>query len=164
MSLFGTIMSKIFHHPAANAQGSGQPATTPGAQQSQYAPSQNAQQGGPGVAGQASGAQGTQAPNAAGTAASGQGRAGATQPVDVEAVLNDMARNQSEKLNWRTSIVDLLKLLGLDSSLAARKSLAQELHYSGDMNDSAAMNMWLHRQVMTKLAQNGGKVPADLRD
>ena len=164
MSLFGTIMSKIFHHPAANAQGSGQPATASGAQQGQYAPSQNAQQGGASGSGQASGAQATRAPNAGGPTASAQGAVGAGQPVDVEAVLNDMARNHSEKLNWRTSIVDLMKLLGLDSSLAARKSLAQELHYSGDMNDSAAMNMWLHRQVMTKLAQNGGKVPADLRD
>ena len=86
------------------------------------------------------------------------------EPVDVEAVLNDMAAKKSEKLNWRTSIVDLLKLLGMDSSLSARKQLAQELDYSGDMGDSAAMNMWLHKQVMKKLAENGGKVPADLRD
>jgi hypothetical protein len=84
--------------------------------------------------------------------------------VDVEQMLNGMAQNAGEKLNWRTSIVDLMKLLGLDSSLAARKELAQELHYSGDMNDSAAMNIWLHRQVMNKVAANGGKVPADLKD
>ena len=86
------------------------------------------------------------------------------QQVDVEAILNDMAQKNSQKLNWRTSIVDLLKLLGLDSSLASRKELAQELNYSGDMNDSAAMNIWLHKQVMKKLAENGGKVPADLMD
>jgi hypothetical protein len=78
--------------------------------------------------------------------------------------LNDLAKSNPQKLNWRTSIVDLLKLLDLDSSLAARKELAQELHYSGDPNDSAAMNIWLHKQVMNKLAANGGKVPADLKD
>jgi len=84
--------------------------------------------------------------------------------VDVEQLLNDMASKTGEKLNWRTSIVDLMKLLGLDSSIAARKELAQELHYTGDTNDSAAMNAWLHRQVMNKVAANGGKVPADLKD
>jgi len=81
----------------------------------------------------------------------------------VAAVLSDLAKKNKEKLNWRTSIVDLMKLLDLDSSLAARKQLAAELHYSGDTNDSAAMNIWLHKQVMTKLAENGGKVPADLK-
>ena len=90
--------------------------------------------------------------------------AAAVQPVDVEKILNERAASHAEKLNWRTSIVDLMKLLDLDSSLAARKSLASELHFSGDTNDSAAMNIWLHRQVMTKLAQNGGKVPDDLKD
>lgn len=84
--------------------------------------------------------------------------------VDVEKMLDDMASKASEKLNWKTSIVDLMKLLGLDSSLAARKELAQELHYTGDTNDSASMNIWLHRQVMNKVAANGGKVPADLKD
>ena len=84
--------------------------------------------------------------------------------VDVEQVLNGMAQKAAEKLNWRTSIVDLMKLLGLDSSITARKELAQELHYTGDVGDSASMNIWLHRQVMNKLAANGGKVPADLKD
>ena len=88
----------------------------------------------------------------------------AMSEVDVEGMLDGLAAKSSEKLNWKTSIVDLMKLLGLDSSLAARKELAQELHYTGDMNDSAAMNVWLHRQVMTKVAANGGKVPADLKD
>ena len=84
--------------------------------------------------------------------------------VDVEQMLN--AKNQSAggSLNWRSSIVDLLKLLDLDSSLQARKELATELNYTGDTNDSASMNIWLHRQVMNKLAANGGKVPADLKD
>lgn len=82
--------------------------------------------------------------------------------VDVEALLDGMPGASS--LNWRTSIVDLMKLLGLDSSLDARKQLAAELSYGADTSDSAKMNIWLHRQVMTKLAANGGKVPAELRD
>jgi hypothetical protein len=82
--------------------------------------------------------------------------------VDVESILNNMPGASS--LNWRTSIVDLLKLLSLDSSLDSRKELAKELNYSGDTSDSASMNIWLHRQVMNKLAANGGKVPADLKD
>ena len=84
--------------------------------------------------------------------------------VDVEQVLNDMAGKNSQKLNWRTSIVDLMKLVGMDSSIDARKELAKELNYTGDTNDSAAMNIWLHKQVMKKLAENGGKVPQDLLD
>lgn len=84
--------------------------------------------------------------------------------VDVVAILTDKAEHAGQPLNWRSSIVDLLKLLDLDSSLQARKALAQELHYAGDTENSATMNVWLHRQVMTKLAQNGGKVPAELKD
>ena len=87
----------------------------------------------------------------------------ASQPVDVEPLLDGMAAQNKQKLDWRHSIVDLMKLLDLDSSLSARKELAQELHYTGDMNDSAAMNIWLHKQVMRKLADNGGKVPEDLK-
>jgi hypothetical protein len=83
--------------------------------------------------------------------------------VDVAAVLTDMAAKQPQKLDWRHSIVDLMKLLGLDSGLQARRELAQELGYTGDPGDSAAMNMWLHKQVMRKLAENGGKVPDELR-
>lgn len=84
--------------------------------------------------------------------------------VDVESVLNNMAASAGQPLNWRTSIVDLLKLLKLDSSMQSRKELAQELRYTGDTSDSASMNIWLHRQVMNKLAANGGKVPDDLKD
>ena len=80
--------------------------------------------------------------------------------VDVEKLLDSMPG--AAQLNWRTSIVDLLKLLGLDSSLESRKQLASELSYGEDTSDSAKMNIWLHRQVMTKLAANGGKVPSDL--
>src|ERR1700710_2339144 len=82
--------------------------------------------------------------------------------VDVQQVLTDLAGKTPEKLNWQSSIVDLMKLLGLDSSLEHRKQLAAELHYSGDTNDSASMNIWLHQQVMQQLAANGGKVPAGL--
>lgn len=84
------------------------------------------------------------------------------QEVDVQSILDNMPG--ASALNWRTSIVDLLKLLSLDSSLDSRKELAKELNYSGDTSDSASMNIWLHRQVMNKLAANGGKVPADLKD
>jgi Domain of unknown function (DUF3597) len=83
-------------------------------------------------------------------------------PVDVEAILTKLASQNKEKLDWRHSIVDLMKLLNLDSSLTARKALAEELHYTGNTGDSAAMNMWLHKQVMQKIAENGGKVPAGL--
>ena len=86
-----------------------------------------------------------------------------SSPVDVAAIMDDLAGKASQQLNWRTSIVDLMKLINLDSSLTARKELAQELHYAGDMNDSASMNIWLHKQVMIKLAENGGKVPDELR-
>ncbi len=84
--------------------------------------------------------------------------------VDVTAVLDDLAENHGEKLDWRRSIVDLMKLVGIDSSLTSRKELAKELDYSGDTGDSAKMNVWLHREVIKKLAANGGKVPADLLD
>jgi hypothetical protein len=84
--------------------------------------------------------------------------------VDIEAVLSQLQSQHSEKLNWRTSIVDLMKLVGLDSSLQNRKQLANELGYSGDTNDSAAMNIWLHKRVMQELAANGGKVPKELTD
>jgi hypothetical protein len=86
------------------------------------------------------------------------------QPVDVEAVVAGIAATKKEKLDWRKSIVDLMKVLDLDSSLTARKQLAQELGYKGELNGSAEMNIWLHKAVMKKLAENGGKVPADLKD
>jgi hypothetical protein len=83
--------------------------------------------------------------------------------VDVEAVLTKLASQNKEKLDWRRSIVDLMKLLDLDSSLSARKELAKELNYTDDTNDSGKMNVWLHKQVMVKLAENGGKVPDSLK-
>ena len=92
-----------------------------------------------------------------------QGSGGSTDAFNVAAVLAEMQAKSGQALNWRQSIVDLMKLLGIDSSLAARKELAKELGYSGSTDDSAAMNIWLHKQVMTKLAANGGKVPDDLK-
>ena len=84
------------------------------------------------------------------------------QSVDVAAILDKAVAAKHQKLNWRTSIVDLMKALDLDSSLTARKALADELHYTGDKSDSATMNIWLHKQVLTKLAANGGTVPTSL--
>lgn len=95
----------------------------------------------------------------AGTATAG----GAAAQVDVTAILDAAVKAQSEKLDWRKSIVDLMKALKLDSSLSARQSLAKELGYTGDMHDSAKMNIWLHKQVIAKLAANGGKVPDELK-
>jgi hypothetical protein len=87
----------------------------------------------------------------------------AAPPVDVNAVLEGYANKNPEKLNWQTSIVDLMKLLGLDSSFNARVSLAKELNFSGDTSDSASMNMWLHKAVVQKLEENGGLVPDSLK-
>ena len=94
------------------------------------------------------------------------GSASATPPtanVDVAPILDKAVAAKKENLEWRTSIVDLMKALDIDSSLNARKELAKELHYTGDTNDSAAMNIWLHKQVIAKIVANGGKVPADLK-
>src|SRR4051812_14239330 len=145
MSIFGSIMSKVFH--------SGQAQASPAATTAQASPATAASTP------QASAAAGSASP-----AAKTEPPVASPQPaVDVEAVLTDLSRKAGQQLDWRHSIVDLMKLLDLDSSLSARKDLAKELHYSGDTSDSAGMNVWLHKQVMTKLAENGGKVPADLR-
>jgi hypothetical protein len=82
--------------------------------------------------------------------------------VDVAKILDDLAAKNKEKLDWRQSIVDLMKLVGMESSLSARRELADDLKYTGDKNDTATMNIWLHKEVMKKLAANGGKVPAEL--
>jgi hypothetical protein len=99
-----------------------------------------------------------------GTASATEAQPAGASKVDVAAILDKKAKASGEKLNWRKSIVDLMKVLDLDSSAQARKSLADELKYSGDKNNSAEMNMWLHKQVMAKLAANGGVVPKDLQD
>jgi hypothetical protein len=100
----------------------------------------------------------------AGAPAKAQGAPQSTTPtVDVAAVLDALKDKATQQLNWKTSIVDLMKLLSIDSSLSARKELAKELHYDGDTSDSATMNVWLHKQIMRKLAENGGKLPDDLK-
>ena len=131
MSIFGTIMSKIFGTSSAKA------APAPGA----------APAGG----------------SAASTQTASTGAEATAATVDVGKVLGDLAAANPQKLDWKHSIVDLMKLLGMDSSLEARKELAKELHYDGDTSDSASMNIWLSKQVMKKLAENGGKLPDDLK-
>ena len=107
------------------------------------------------------------APAGGGAAAGGGASGGAAAPggatVDVAPILDQAVKAKGEKLAWRTSIVDLMKALDIDSSFSARKELAKELGYTGDSNDSASMNIWLHKQVMTKLAANGGKLPPDIK-
>jgi len=107
------------------------------------------------------------APAAGGSAGAGSAPASApaapAQSVDVAPILDKAVAAKKEKLEWRTSIVDLMKALDIDSSLGARKELAKELGYTGDTNDSATMNIWLHKQVMARLAANGGKLPADVK-
>jgi hypothetical protein len=107
---------------------------------------------------------------ASGGAAGGAPAGGSTAPgaapvatVDVAPILDKAVAAKGEKLEWRTSIVDLMKALDIDSSFAARKELAKELGYTGDSNDSASMNIWLHKQVMTKLEANGGKLPPEIK-
>ena len=135
MSIFGSILSAIFHHAApANAATA---ATAPNAPASTPA-------------------------GAPVTAPASTPATAPAAPVNVDAVLGDLAARSSQTLNWKDSIVDLLKLLGLDSSLDSRKKLAAELGYTGDTNDSASMNIWLIKEVRLKLAENGGKVPAGL--
>ena len=142
MSIFSSIMGKIFGGGA------------------QAAPSAA------GASGSASTSQAAQAPTAASPVATAGAAGGTPQGtgVDVEAVLTDLAAKSGQPSNWRQSIVDMMKLLGLDSSLSARKELATELGYKGDMSDTATMNVWLHKQVMQKLAENGGKVPDSLKN
>ena len=138
MSIFGKIMGAIFGSKADAAPASG------GA--------------GPSASGATPSASGS-APAAAPSAVP----AAPPQSVDVAAILDKAVAAKKEKLEWRTSIVDLMKALDIDSSLAARKELAKELGYSGDTNDSASMNVWLHKQVMGKLAANGGKLPPEIK-
>jgi Domain of unknown function (DUF3597) len=98
-----------------------------------------------------------------GATSSSSASAAPVATVDVAAILDKAVAAQKEKLEWRTSIVDLMKALNIDSSLTARKELAHELGYTGDTNDSASMNIWLHKQMMAKLAANGGKLPSDVK-
>ena len=142
MSVFGSIVSAIFgsKHAASVA---------PTAGGSTAAPSSSA----------TTASMGTTPSNSA----SGGSSAAPISKVDVEAILKKLHDEQREDFDWRRSIVDLMKLLKLDSGLAARKQLAQELGYTGALDGSAEMNVWLHKQVMTKLAESGGKVPDSLK-
>ncbi|MBV9066194.1 MAG: DUF3597 domain-containing protein [Methylobacteriaceae bacterium] len=155
MSIFGNMMSKIFGHASAApaSAGGAAPPPTGAASTPSTAPAS--------AGGTSSG--GASAPAAPGGQGGGGSAQSGKQDVDVAAVLNGLAAKNSQKLDWKHSIVDMMKLLDMDSSLSARKELASELHYSGDTNDSAAMNVWLHKQVMQKLAENGGKVPDELK-
>jgi len=132
MGLFNNLMSKIFAHAA-----------TPG---TAVASTSGMQPTGGSVA----------------TAVAPAVTAPAITVVDVAVILDGLAAKNPEKLDWKRSIVDLMKLVGMDSSLSARKQLATELHYGGDQNDSASMNIWLHKEVLRKLSENGGKVPPEL--
>ncbi|WP_407170300.1 DUF3597 domain-containing protein [Bradyrhizobium sp. ORS 111] len=138
MSIFGKIMSAIFGSSATAAPAGGAATTT-------------APAGG--------------SPSASASSSSPAAAPGAppAQTVDVAPILDAAVAAKKEKLEWRTSIVDLMKALDIDSSLGARKELAKELGYTGDTNDSASMNIWLHKQVMAKLAANGGKLPPDIK-
>jgi Domain of unknown function (DUF3597) len=136
MSIFGKIMSAIFGTKADAAA----PGTTTAA--------------------------GSSAPASGSAPAANESRAPAAAPpqsVDVAPILDKAVAAKGEKLQWRTSIVDLMKALDIDSSFSARKELAKELGYTGDSNDSASMNIWLHKQVMAKLAANGGKLPPEIK-
>jgi hypothetical protein len=148
MSVFGNIMSSIFSHPKAQAA----PAAP---QQPSSTAASSDKTSGPAPAGPA--------PAGTSSATTAAAPTAARAPFDVEAFLNDLASKNTEKLDWRHSIVDLMKLLNLGSGLSARQELAKELHYTGETKDTASMNVWLHKQVMIKLAENGGKVPDSLR-
>lgn len=134
MSIFETLKNAIFGHAAT-------PTSAP--------PSSNP------TTGQAT----SPTPSSIATPPQSGGAPAGGAPVDVEAVLEGLKAKNGQNLNWRTSIVDLMKLVGMDSGLQHRKDLAKELGYTGSTDDSASMNIWLHKQVMQRLAANGGKVP-----
>jgi 3-oxoacyl-ACP reductase-like protein len=146
MSIFGSIVSAIFGKSPTPAATAASPAGAPASSAPASAPS---------------------VPSAGSVAAAGAAVAtAAAKPMtraEVEAVIAKLASQSKEDLNWKQSIVDLMKLLNLDSSLNARKELAQELGYTGALNGSAEMNVWLHQQVMAKLAEGGGKVPDSMK-
>jgi len=137
MSVFGKIMGAIFGHGSAQAANASP------------APGSSVSPGTSSSSGASPGATPANVPPA--------------QTVDVAAIVDKAVAAKGEKLAWRTSIVDLMKALDLDSSLSARKELAKELKYTGDTSDTATMNVWLHKQVMARLAANGGKLPADIK-
>jgi hypothetical protein len=161
MSVFGKILEKLgLRKPASQSQANipGQSgAGTPASRQAGGGAAATQRQSGPTATAASASRPGAPPPPPA--------RPAAMSEVDVTARLEKLAELNPQKLNWRTSIVDLMKLLGMESSLAERKELAEELGYPKDqMGDSARMNVWLHKQVLRKIAENGGKVPQDLLD
>ena len=140
MSIFGSIASAIFGHKSAPAATTSSPTATASASAPPAAPSA-----------------------AAPATPTGAGAPRPMSQAEVVAMIEKAVGAQGEDLNWKQSIVDLMKALKLDSSLAARKQLAQELGYTGALDGSAEMNIWLHKQVMAKLAEGGGTVPASLK-
>jgi len=151
MGLLNNLISKIFSHsgPATAAKdgAAAAPATAPSSA---------------GVQPVAVSVVGAQPSAALAVAPPPAAPAAPAKVVDVAVILDGLAASNSEKLEWKKSIVDLMKLVGMDSSFKARKQLAQELNYTGDPNDSASMNVWLHKQVLVKISENGGKVPQEL--
>ena len=146
MSILGKIMGGIFGSHAAATPVGGGTAT-----------------GGAAAGGQTSGGAPAAPASAPAASVSHHTAPAPPQSVDVAAILDKAAAATKEKLEWRTSIVDLMKALGIDSNLAARKELAKELGYTGDTNNSASMNVWLHKQVMAQLAAHGGKLPPEIK-
>jgi hypothetical protein len=136
MSILGSLMGKILGHGGDAKAGAARPAA-------------------PAASAPAAATAPTPAPPPA---------AAAPPVVDVETVLETMAAGTNQKLDWRNSIVDLMKLVGIDSDITNRRALANELGYTGDLNDSATMNVWLHKEVMRRMAESGGQVPANLTD
>jgi len=151
MSVFGSIVSAIFGSKHAAS-------VTAAASPSSPSPSTGAAKGT-----SASSPSTAAAPSAPAGTSAGSAAAKPISKADVEAILAKLADDQDEDYDWKSSIVDLMKLLKLDSGLGARKQLAQELGYTGALDGSAEMNVWLHKQVMTKLAESGGKVPDSLK-
>lgn len=151
MSLFETLKKAIFYNPMAARSGK---ASAPTASAAPPTPARAPSTAAP-----------AQPRPTAPAATTAPASPAAAQPavVDVEGVLEALNAKSEQKLNWRTSIVDLMKLVDIDSSLQHRKELAQELGYTGDQNDSASMNIWLHKAVMRKLSESGGKVPSSLQ-
>ena len=159
MSVFGKILEKLgMGKKAQSSTGAGTSSTSAT----------------PGTANRQGSTQQTQAqPQAQSTQQRGAGQTGSQTPppqmpmseVDIAVKLDRLAADNPQKLNWRTSIVDLMKLLGMESSLAERKELAEELGYPREgMSDSAKMNIWLHKAVLWEIAKNGGNVPKELLD
>jgi hypothetical protein len=134
MSIFGKIMGAIFGSHADATTPPTVPSATP-----------------------------TTAPSAGPTAPASSAASSGAPTVDVASILDKAVAAKGERLDWKTSIVDLMKALDIDSSLPARKELAKELGYTGDSHDSATMNIWLHKEIMAKLAANGGRLPADIK-